>query len=225
MRRLFGRAKEAPPAPTLDDAVSNLDKRGGGIDDKIKRLDEELRKHKEAIARARPGPAQEAAKQRALRILKQKKMYEAQRDQLFQQQFNIEQTSFTLQSMQDTKLQVQVMKAAAKDMKTQFKSKELDINAIDKLTDDMADLMYYNNEIQEAMGRNYAVPDDLDEEELLGELDSLETELAMEKETATPDALPSYMLEPDLPAAPSGVMPAHPTETDPLGLPAVPRTA
>jgi len=44
------------------------------------------------------------------------------------------------------------------------------------------------------MGRNYAVPDDIDEDELLGELDALESELAMEKETGKADAVPSYML-------------------------------
>lgn len=34
--------------------------------------------------------------------------------------------------------QVQVMQATAKEMKKQFKTKELDINAIDKMTDEMA---------------------------------------------------------------------------------------
>ena len=38
-------------------------------------------------------------------MLKQRKLYEQQRDQLSQQQFNVEQTSFALQSMQDTKMQ------------------------------------------------------------------------------------------------------------------------
>ena len=93
------------------------------------------------------------------------------------------------------------MKAAAKEMKTQFKHKELDINAIDKLTDEMADLMAMNADIQEAMGRNYAVPDDLDEEELLGELEALEDDLA--SEIAAPDATPSYLLDADLPAPPT----------------------
>lgn len=35
--------------------------------------------------------SQEAAKQRALRVLKQKKLYESQRDQLYSQQFNLDQ--------------------------------------------------------------------------------------------------------------------------------------
>ena len=93
------------------------------------------------------------------------------------------------------------MKADAKEMKTQFKHKELDINAIDKLTDEMADLMAMNADIQDAMGRNYAVPDDLDEEELLGELEALEDDLA--SEVAAPDATPSYLLDADLPAPPT----------------------
>ena len=96
------------------------------------------------------------------------------------------------------------MKAAAKEMGKQFKSKELDINAIDKMTDEMADLMGLAEEINEAMGRNYAVPDNLDEEELLGELDSLEFELAAERESGAADAVPSYLLDAELPAAPAG---------------------
>ena len=147
--------------------------------------------------------------------------YEGQRDQLYQQQFNVEQTSFAMASMEDTKLQarplsappveslrlshrpqVKAMQVAAKDLKKQFKSKELDINAIDKMTDEMADLMGMSDEIQDALGRNYSVPDGLDEDALMGELDALEFELSAEKETAAPGAVPSYLLD-DLPAAPS----------------------
>jgi len=119
----------------------------------------------------------------------------------------VEQTSFALASMEDTKLQVKAMAAAAKDLKQQFKSKELDINAIDKMNDEMADLMATTDEIQEAMGRNYAVPDDLNEEELMGELDDLEFEMASERAAAAADATPSYLLEDSLPMAPQGVAP------------------
>jgi hypothetical protein len=68
----------------------------------------------------------------------------------------------------DTVVQVQAMTAASKELKTQFKSKEFNIDAIDALNDEMADLMDYSNEIQETMGRNYNIPDDIDEDELLG---------------------------------------------------------
>lgn len=98
------------------------------------------------------------------------------------------------------------MKAAAKEMKSQFKRKEFDINAIDKMNDEMADLMALSTDIQDAMGRNYSVPDDVDEEELMGELEALEDDLA--SELAVPDATPSYLLDADLPAPPTGA-PAH----------------
>jgi charged multivesicular body protein 5 len=94
------------------------------------------------------------------------------------------------------------MSLAAKDLKKHFKSKELDINHIDKLADEMADLMGMSNDIQDALGQNYSVPDDINEDELMGELDSLEFEMAAEKEAA-PNATPSYLLD-DLPEAPAG---------------------
>lgn len=140
-------------------------------------------------------------------MLKQKKLYEGQRDQLYSQQFNLDQTSFAVASMEDTKLQVKAMTLAAKDLKQQFKSKELNINSIDKLADEMADLMGMSNEIQDALGQNYSVPDDINEDELMGELDSLEFEMAAEK-AAEPNATPSYLLE-DLPEAPVGAAEAE----------------
>ena len=100
------------------------------------------------------------------------------------------------------------MKAAAKDLKKQFKSPELNVDAIDKLSDEMADLMGVSADIQESLGRNYAIPDNIDEDELLGELDALELDMAAEKDAAPPDAVPSYLLDTELPSAPTA-MPAN----------------
>ena len=108
--------------------------------------------------------------------------------------------------------QVTAMQAAAKEMKTQFKHKSLDINAIDKLNDEMADLMAMSADIQEAMGRNYAVPEDVDEDELMDELAALEDDLAAE--VTAPEATPSYLLDTDLPAPPTAT-PAAATEVAP----------
>ena len=104
-------------------AHPQLDKRGATLDDKIKRLDAELAKHRDLIRRARPGPAQEAAKRRALTVLKQKRLYESQREQLYNQQFNVEQVSFAAQSAKDTAVQVAAMQHANKDLRAQFKTK------------------------------------------------------------------------------------------------------
>jgi Snf7 len=47
-----------------------------------------------------------------LQVLKQKRLYENQRDQLYNQQFNVEQTSFMMENVQDSVQTVQAMKAA-----------------------------------------------------------------------------------------------------------------
>ena len=214
------------------------------IDEKIKKLDAQLVGHREAIRKARPGAPQDAAKRRALAVLKQKKMLEAQRDQLYNQQFNMEQTSFALESVKDSVATVQAMKAAGAELKTAMRDKNLvrgkerererereresfyifsgviclfsssshlslppppstqqqDISGIESLQDDMADLMDSHAEIQEALGQTFGLPDDVDEDELLGELDALEDELAAEASAAPAagegaSAAPSYLSE------------------------------
>lgn len=52
-----------------------ISKRGDSVDDKIKKLDAELARYKDQIKKTRPGPAQEAIKARAMRVLKQRRMY------------------------------------------------------------------------------------------------------------------------------------------------------
>ena len=44
--------------------------------------------------------------QKALRVLKQKKMYEQQRENLMAQSFNMEQANFATQMLKDTKVTV-----------------------------------------------------------------------------------------------------------------------
>ena len=47
-----------------------------------------------------------AIKQKALRVLKQRKMYESQRENLANQSFNMEQTNYATQMLKDTKVTV-----------------------------------------------------------------------------------------------------------------------
>ena len=57
-------------------SLFQINKRGDSVDEKIKKLDAELSRYKEQIKKTRPGPAQEAVKARAMRVLKQKRMYD-----------------------------------------------------------------------------------------------------------------------------------------------------
>ncbi|RRT58571.1 hypothetical protein B296_00042041 [Ensete ventricosum] len=58
------------------------------------------------------------------------------------------------------------LKSANKDLKGMMKT--VNISGIDNLQDEMMDMMDMSTEIQESLGRSYNVPDDIDEDELLG---------------------------------------------------------
>jgi charged multivesicular body protein 5 len=131
MNRLFGTGKNKAPPPNLNDCVSNIDSRGESIDKKIAMLEKDLFKYTDQMKKMRDGPAKNAVKQKALRILKQKKTYEQQREMLGNQSFNIEQQNMALQSMKDTKATVQAMQMGLKEMKKEYK--KMDINKIEDL--------------------------------------------------------------------------------------------
>lgn len=226
MKRVFGAKKNNEPPPTIQDSTERINKRGDTVDEKIKKLDAELARYREQIKKTRPGPAQEAVKARAMRVLKQKKMYEGQRDMLYNQTFNLDQVAFAAEGIKDAQQTMTAMKSANKELKGMMKT--VKIQDIDSMQDEMMDLMDVSSEIQESLGRSYNVPDDIDEDELMGELDALEADMGTETES---DSVPSY-LQPDLdaelnlPAAPTGnAVPSRPNPQaeDEFGLPAVPR--
>jgi len=211
MRRLFGGQKPVAPPPSLEDASKKMDGRMATLDEKIKKLDIELSGYKQQLNKTRPGsPAQNVLKQKAMRVLKQKKMYEAQRDQMMGQSFNMEQAYFTTQTIQDTIQTVQAMKYGAQAMKTEMK--KLKINDIDKMQDEMQDLLDTNNDIQDILSRSYAVPNDVDESDLDAELEALGDEMAAE------ESLPSYLQAPSAPTTES------PAGEQAIQFPAVPQS-
>merc|ERR1719240_1433094 len=119
----------------------------------------------------KPGPAKQAVQKRAMAILKQKKMYESQKDKTNQQQFNMEQIQFAQEGLKETADTVKAMKDANKALKKQFKA--ININQVEDQMDDMADLLEQAEEIQEALGRSYNT-DDIDEADLEAELAAME---------------------------------------------------
>lgn len=52
-----------------------MDTRADSIEQKISKLDVELKKFKDQMVKMREGPAKSAIKQKAMRVLKQKKMF------------------------------------------------------------------------------------------------------------------------------------------------------
>lgn len=89
-------------------------------------MDTELRKYKDQMAKMREGPAKNAVKAKAMRVLKQKKQYEAQADNLRNQSFNMEQANYAHQTLKDTQATVVAMKDGMKSMKKEFKNINID---------------------------------------------------------------------------------------------------
>lgn len=69
---------------------------------------------------------QEAVQQRALRTLKQKRMYESQLAQLVQQTFNMESAALATENLRNTMATVNAMQQANKEMKKQYGKIDID---------------------------------------------------------------------------------------------------
>jgi len=171
MNRMFGTKKEVAPKPTLQDVSGTMEKRGETLDQKIMKLDKELARYTEQMKKMKPGPAKASVQKRALAILKQKKMYEGQKEKTMQQQFNMDQIMFAQEGLKETKDTVAAMKDANKELKKQFK--QINLDQVDDLQDDMADLLEQAEEVQASLGRSYNT-DDIDESELEAELAAME---------------------------------------------------
>jgi len=174
MNRIFGTSGGKKPKATLQDAINSTDTRIASIEVNIKKLDGELMRYKEQMSKLRNGPGKKAIEQRALRVLRQKKMYEGQLDQLAQQTFNMESAAIATENLRNTMATVDAMKVANKEIRKQYG--KIDIDKIENMHYDMEDLLEQANEIQESLGRSYSVPDELDEADLEAELDALQLE-------------------------------------------------
>ncbi|EMS59006.1 Charged multivesicular body protein 5 [Triticum urartu] len=126
MKKIFGAKKSRDPPPTIQDATNQINKRGESVDEKIKKLDEELARYKEQIRKARPGPSQEAIKARAIRLLKHKRMYEEQRNMLYNQTYNLDQVGFAADGLKDAQQTMGAMKAANKELKGMMKTVKIE---------------------------------------------------------------------------------------------------
>ena len=209
MNRLFGTAKPAAPKPTLSDASANMEKRGGDIDQKIAKLDKELARYTDQMKKMKPGPAKQSVQKRALTILKQKKMYEAQKEKTMNQQFNVEQIMFAQDGLKETAATVSAMKGANKELKKQFKA--INIDEVEDLQDDMSDLLEQAEEVQSALGRSYNT-DDIDEADLEAELAAMEEDPSLFFSAETDEGASADYL--DLPASSTATV-----ETEAAGAP------
>lgn len=194
MNRLFGTKNTAPKA-TLNDAISSIEERVGSLDVKLSKINSELTTYQQRMARMRDGPGKSALKQRALKLLKQRKQIEAQKDQLENQSWNMSQAAMTTDNLKNTMITIDAMKTTNKQLKQTYG--KIDIDKIEDLQDEMLDLIEKSNELQESLSSTYDVPDDISELELDAELDALADDIEFESELTETGGIPTYLETPD----------------------------
>lgn len=91
------------------------------------------------------------------------------------------------QTLQATVASLNAQQTAIKAMKAE--QKKFDLSKVEKMQDEMEDLLYKTEEIQATVGRSYDLPN-VDEDELDAELDALGDELWNEPEA---NSNPSYL--------------------------------
>jgi charged multivesicular body protein 5 len=219
MHRFFGakqKKKTGKPDPTLSDVSGSMDKRVVELEKKIKRLERQIMELKKKMSKSR-GATKNSYKQKALKLLKQKKQYENQRDRLMGQQMNIDSAKFATESIQDNQQMVAAMKATATTLKQQFK--EINIDEVEDLQDEMQDLMEDANEINDILGEAWGM-DDFDEDDLLGELDEFDADL--DDLDMDDEEVPSYMVS-AASASNKNELENNSSQVDEYGLPRVPQ--
>ena len=176
-----------------------VDTRVSSLDVKLSSLNAELSTYQAKISKMRDGPGKTALKQKALKVLQRRKMYESQRDQLQQQSWNMEQANMMQDNLKNVMTTVDAMKTTNKALKQQYG--KIDIDKIERMQDEMQDLMEVGNEINESISRAYDVPEDVDEAELDAELEALGEETAWEQENGIGESGLGY-LQDEVSAAP-----------------------
>eukprot|EP00244_Chara_vulgaris_P011423 TRINITY_DN5657_c0_g3_i1.p1 TRINITY_DN5657_c0_g3~~TRINITY_DN5657_c0_g3_i1.p1 ORF type:complete len:236 (+),score=58.46 TRINITY_DN5657_c0_g3_i1:290-997(+) len=194
-QRLFGKPKEEQSAlPTLEklkETLEMLEKKEGFMQ---KKIGMEIERAKE-FTRAKN-------KRAAIQCLKRKKMYEVQVDNLANHQLRIHDQMILLESAKATTEVVDALRSGASAMKTIQKATNID--SVDKILDDINEQTETMKQIQQTLGEPVGASE-FDEDELLNELEELES-LELDEELLKPPApLPagSVKTAEPLPAVPA----------------------
>jgi charged multivesicular body protein 5 len=170
MRRLFGKKKQEPPAPTLDQTSERLGLRSAAMDKEVADLNAKLRTLAAEAKLPQNRTRVPLLRTQMQNLLKRRSLIQQNQQRLEGARFNIDNIAFQQEQIQ-TNIQVAgEMAAGAKLMKKQMK--KINIDGVDDTMMDMDDLMADANEIGDilstAVGTDY-----LDEGECDAELDAL----------------------------------------------------
>jgi len=153
---------------TLQDASLQIDLQINDLERRIAKAE------KDAKSWAAKADSEPSAKVRAVQILKQKKMFEQQRDRLLGTHFNVENVQFQQEQAELTYLAAQAMQKGADRLRMQQELMPVDL--LEQLADEMHDLTVEFRDAQDVLAREGACGDGLEDVE--GEFLKLQAEAA-----------------------------------------------
>ena len=152
-------------------------------------------------------------KRAALMALKKKKMYETQLEQVENNILRVNEQQMMLENQRTTVETVSALRNAAQASKQTMS--EMKINDVDSVLDEINEQTDQMQQIQDAMAQPIGAAADLDEDELLGELEELESQ-QLDSELLAPAPAPSAKV-------PAAKAPAAAVAAKEEALPAVPK--
>jgi len=170
---LFGKKKKAP-APKLNESIQRLHDVSDDLDKREKHLQAQI---DQATIEARK-KLKAKDKRGALHLLKRKKMYEKQIDQIYGKKNNIDLQIMALEGAGINNQVVQAMQQGARTLQASIA--ETNVDKVDEVVEEIQEAMGLQQELDEALGQSIGPP--MDEDELAAELGEMEEEMKDEAE-------------------------------------------
>ena len=174
------------PGGRLNAAINKNKKTAANLEKRMNMLEKKIENEvKQARVKIKSGK-----KQQALIHMKRKKMYEKHVESLRNQITNLETQAFALENTSTQQHVLDATRTAAAQLS--HANKNMDVDTVQDITDNLADAMADQNEVSELLGQTIDVPGvDLDDDTMMGELDELMAEDDEKEAQAAMSALPS----------------------------------
>jgi charged multivesicular body protein 5 len=224
---LFGGRK--PSTEDADKSLESVEKRlefrERHLRSKMNRIIRDIQSLKVQLDACRSPAERTNIRRRLACLLREKNLYEHQTSSISDQKFNVEVVSFSIDNAKSTVETAKVMREATRDLKDRIS--EMSVNDAEKMHDEMEDLMFATDDIQEVISRSFDIPGSF----YVDDDDSLDSEIALlcddagdvvvddvfrDASTVVSEKRPEMSL---LPVTPSGIRDMYPTEAIPVRLP------
>lgn len=145
------------------------------LDSKINAMDAEIQQLYLKLRSTR-GTQRDFMKQKLVNLLKRRKMIGGQQKNYMQHQMALDNVAFTQENIQNTMEMATAMKQGYQANMAMMKN--VDIDKLQDIKDEMQDMMWECNAINDAL--NYDLEDDVDEDEIDAELADIENDLKLQ---------------------------------------------